>query len=224
MGRFPWNQGHSKQGGDKLYNVAHDWFSKEQAEPSRQALNDLMKESSNPDDVSPKTRGRSRTNTVTSSFSVYARSMSDASNDLTSRPPSQQSFVDGGMPLPERHESTAKALLARGTRLLKRQGSKLNLLPSQVEDRSNDSVKIKAGEQSPGSGLQRQPTLISRRQCSLLVMSCSPKLTVSRYRHEAQHIWTIRISAPDPWRPGPFPKPRHSQQDRSDVRVQRSPV
>ncbi len=174
MGRFPWSQGHSKQGGDKLFNVAHDWFSKEQAEPSRQALNDLMKDTSNSDDVSPKARGRSRTNTVTSSFSVNARSMSDDSNDLTSRPSSQQSFVDGGMPLPERHESTAKALLARGTRILKRQGSKLNLHPSQIEDRSSDPIETRVGEHSPGSGLQRQPTLISRRQCSSVTMSSHP--------------------------------------------------
>ena len=168
MGRFPWSQGHSKQGGDKAHTVAHEWFPKEHVEPSRQALTDLMKEyssfESGNSDISPQARTRSRTNTVTSSFSVYARSMSDASNDVASRPSSQQSFVDNGMPLPERHESTAKSLLAKGTRILKRQGSKLNLLPSQMDDRSNDLMEAGVGELSPGKGLQRQPTLISRRK------------------------------------------------------------
>ncbi|KAJ9612285.1 hypothetical protein H2200_003882 [Cladophialophora chaetospira] len=168
MGRFPWSQGHSKHGGDKLYSVAQEWFSKEQADPSRQSVNDLMTDSSMSEsiksDLSPKVGGRSRTDTVTSSFSSYAHSMSDTSNDLASRPPSQQSFTNDGMPLSERHESTAKSLLAKGTRLLKRQGSKLNLLSlQQTEDRPNHPVEAGAGELSPGKGLQRQATLISRR-------------------------------------------------------------
>jgi hypothetical protein len=171
MGRFPWSQGHSKQGGDKAHTVAHEWFSKEHAEPSRQALTDLMKEyssfESGNSDISPQARTRSRTNTVTSSFSVYARSMSDASNDVASRPSSQQSFVDNGMPLPERHESTARTLLARGTRILKRQGSKLNLLPSQIEEKSSELPGARVGEPSPAKGLQRQPTLSSRGKHSL---------------------------------------------------------
>ena len=166
MGRFPWRQGQSKQSGDKGHPAAHDWFSKEHTEPSRQALTDLMKEHSEIESsnsgISPKAQTRSRTDTVTSSFSGYARSMSDNSNDLASRPPSQQSFVDGGMPSPERHESTARTLLARGTRILKRQGSKLNLLPSQIDDKSSDLAGLKFGELSPTKSLQRQPTLSSR--------------------------------------------------------------
>jgi hypothetical protein len=65
------------------------------------------------------------------------------------------------MPFTER-ESTAKALLARGTRILKRQGSKLNLLPSQVDDRFNDFAGSRVGEAGAMSNLQRQPTLTSR--------------------------------------------------------------
>ncbi|OQU99695.1 hypothetical protein CLAIMM_05292 [Cladophialophora immunda] len=144
-----------------------DWFSKDNAEPSGQALNDLIKEystaeSGNPE-ISPQARVRSRTNTVTSSFSAYTRSLSDASNEMASRPSSRQSFVDGGMPLTERQESAAKTLLNKGTRMLKRQGSKLNLLPSQIEERSSSLPEARAAEMAPMKGLQRQPTLISRR-------------------------------------------------------------
>lgn len=168
MGRFPWSQGHSKQGSDKLHALAHDWFSKENAEPSRQALNDLVKdyssfESGNSDE-SPKARGRSRADTVNSSFSLYTRSLSDTSNDLTSRPSSRQSFVDNGLPLPERHESAAKALLSKGTRMLRRQGSRLNLLPSQMEERPLDVGEGRAAETSPVKEAQRQPNLSSRRE------------------------------------------------------------
>ena len=171
MGRFPWNHGHSKQGSDKLHAVAHDWLWKDNAEPSRQALTELMKEhassESGTSDVSPKFRGRSRTNTVTSSFSFYAQSVSDASNDLVSRPSSQQSFVDAGVPLADRQENTAKNLLSKGTRMLKRQGSKLNLLPSQFEDRSSEGSAGRSGEVSPVKGLQRQLTPSSKRQYAL---------------------------------------------------------
>ncbi|KIX98059.1 uncharacterized protein Z520_06138 [Fonsecaea multimorphosa CBS 102226] len=168
MGRFPWSQGSSKQSSDRLHVVAGDWFSKDNAEPSSQALSELIKEYSSVEsgnlDISPKARVRSRTNTIASSFSANTRSLSDASNEMASRPSSRQSFVDGGLPLPERQESAAKTLLNKGTRMLKRQGSKLNLLPSQIEDRSSVVLaEARAVEIAPVKGLQRQPTLISRR-------------------------------------------------------------
>jgi hypothetical protein len=223
MGRFLWNQGHPKHSESKARGVAHEWFSKEQAEPSREALNNLMKEqpsfeSSNVD-LSFEARTRSRTNTVTSSFSVSARSLSDASNDLASRPSSQQSFVDSGMPLPERHESTARNLLARGTRILKRQGSKLNLLPSQMEERSIDLQGARGGELSPGKSVQRQPTLSSKGKHSLF-SHISSRLTVSRSESEAKYFWPICIPAFDARRPGPLPESGLGEQDRSILRVQ----
>ena len=203
MGRFPWSYGHSKQGSDKLHTVTHEWFSKENAEPSREALADLMKDYSTLEpgqsDISPKARSRSRTNTMNSSFSVYDRSLSDDSMDLASRPPSQQSFVDTGMPLLDRHESTAKFLLAKGTRILKRQGSKLNLLPSHLEDRSTSSPEVRIGELSPAQfGLQRQATLTSRRKLASSPI-CPPELIVFRNRFEAKHIRTFCLPALDSW-------------------------
>ncbi|KIW75785.1 hypothetical protein Z517_10528 [Fonsecaea pedrosoi CBS 271.37] len=167
MGRFPWSQGHSKQSSDKLHVATSDWASVDNNESSGHALTELIKEyssaeSGNPD-LSPKPRVRSRTNTITSSFSAYTRSMSDSSNEIASRPSSRQSHIDGGLPLMERQESTAKSLLNKGTRMLKRQGSKLNLLPSQMEDRSSTIPEERAAEMAPIKGIQRQPTLISRR-------------------------------------------------------------
>lgn len=204
MGRFPWGNGHSKQSSDKLHAVAHDWFSKDGAEPSRQALTDLMKDhastDSGHDGESPKGRGRSRTNTVTSSFSLYAPSTSDGSNDMTSRPPSQHSFVDSGLAFPERPESTAKALLSKSSRLLKRQGSKLSLLPSQMEDKPTEYAEWRGGETSPIKNLQRQLTLNTRCECRTVAPLYKAKLINSRFRDKAKYIWTVCISAPDSWR------------------------
>jgi hypothetical protein len=167
MGRFPWGHSHSKQSSDKLHSVTQDWFSKDTTEPSRQALNDMMKDHSTVEsptsDGSPKYRGRSRTNTVTSSFSLYARSVSDASNEMLSRPSSQQSFADVISPLADRQENTTKNLLSRGTRMLKRQGSKLSLLPSPSQD-SFTGPDTRSQELSPTFRLQRQSTINSKRE------------------------------------------------------------
>jgi hypothetical protein len=168
MGRFLWNQGHSKQRSDKGHTIAHDWSSKDNAEPSGQALNDLTREYGSFESVgtdgSPKYKGRSRTNTVNSAFSYYARSTSEGSNDVNSRPSSRQSFVESGMPFQDRQESTAKTLLSKGSRMLKRQGSKLNLLSSQPEDVAGEAFQFQASETSPPSRLQRQFTMRTKRK------------------------------------------------------------
>ncbi|KAL6245079.1 hypothetical protein RBB50_007854 [Rhinocladiella similis] len=168
MGRFQWIHGHSKQSGDKLHSVAHDWFSKDNVEPSRQALTEMMKEHSGvetgPSDGFPRHHGRSRTNTVTSAGSQYTRSISDGSNhDYTSRPSSRQSYAENNLPLSDRYENNAKGLLSRGTRILKRQGSKLNLLSSPVEERSLEPVAGRMGDGSPVKARQRQLTNGSKR-------------------------------------------------------------
>ncbi|KEF61575.1 uncharacterized protein A1O9_03143 [Exophiala aquamarina CBS 119918] len=166
MGRFPWNNGHSKQGSDKMHTVTHDFFSKDTAEPSRQALNELIKDHSSLEsptsDGSPTYRGRSRTNTVNSSFSLYARSVSDASNEMMSRPSSQQSFADVVLPLADRQEHSTKSLLSRGTRMLKRQGSKLSLLPSPSQDSFTRS-DTRSPELPPTFKIQRQSTINLKR-------------------------------------------------------------
>ncbi|KAK5202938.1 hypothetical protein LTR41_011328 [Exophiala xenobiotica] len=167
MGRFQWIHGHRKQGGDKLDAVSHDWFSKDTTEPPRQALTEMMKgytsfDSGDSGEAS-KSQGRSRTNTATSSVSQYTRSLSDGSNEYPSRLSSRQSCVEGGLPLTDRYESNAKILLTRGTRALKRQGSKLNLLPLQQEQNSPGRSAVRVGESSPAKALQRQLTNSSKR-------------------------------------------------------------
>lgn len=167
MGRFPWSNGYSKQSSDKAHADTQDLFSKDTAEPSRQALNELIKDhsslESSTSDGSPNYRGRSRTNTVTSSFSLYARSVSDASNEMISRPSSQQSFADVVLPLADRQENTTKSLLSRGTRMLKRQGSKLSLLPSPSQESFTRS-DARSQELSPTFRIQRQSTINSKRE------------------------------------------------------------
>ena len=169
MGRFPWALGYSKQSSDKGHSVAQDWLSQDTVEPSRQALHDLIKQHSNSESTgsgsSPEYRARPRTNTVTSSFSLHARSLSDASNEMSSRPSSRQSFADGAMASTADHqESSSKSLLSRGTRLLKRQGSKLNLLSSQSSDVFNSGSDARIPEPSPTFRLQRQLTTSSKRK------------------------------------------------------------
>jgi len=167
MGRFPWSHGHSKQSSEKLHAVAQDIFSKDTAEPSRQALNELIKDPSSLEspasDGSPKYRGRTRTNTVTSAFSLYARSASDASNEVLSRPASQQSFADVVFPLADKQDHATKNLLTRGTRMLKRQGSKLSLLPSPSQE-SFTRFDARSQELSPTFRLHRQSTINSKRE------------------------------------------------------------
>ncbi|KIV85590.1 hypothetical protein PV11_01268 [Exophiala sideris] len=164
MGRFQWIQGHPKQGSDRLHAVAHDWFSKDGAEPSRQALVETMKDhASATNDMSPSRHGRSRTNTTTSSVSSFTRSLSNGSNEVTSRPSSGQSSADINSPLPDRHEGHAKSLISRGTRILKRQGSKLSLMPSQMEEPSSGRVTEKPGGGSPIRAMHRPVNVSSKR-------------------------------------------------------------
>jgi len=161
MGRFPWTPGHSKQGSDKPHGLpqASTGSTKEHS----QSL------SGGTEGTYSSTRTRSRTNTLASSHSFYARSLSDSSNEHGSRPGSPQSTVDREYPGTERRESTAKALLSKGTRMLKRQGSKLNLLPSQFEDKVINSgtggTDVDHGDGSPTRPLERQATISSKRKC-----------------------------------------------------------
>lgn len=167
MGRFQWIQGHPKQGSDRLHAVAHDWFSKDGAEPSRQALVETMKDhASGTSDMSR--HRRSQTNTTTSSVSSFTRSFSNGSNEVTSRPSSGHSSADINLPLLERHEGHAKSLISRGTRILKRQGSKLSLMPSQIEESSSGRVTEKPSGGSPVRGTHRPVNMSSRRECSTL--------------------------------------------------------
>ncbi|KAL2428990.1 hypothetical protein ABEF95_011126 [Exophiala dermatitidis] len=166
MGRFPWGQGQAKQGSDKLQSFTHDRFSKDNTENWRHGLNDLIREHSfgtGTSEGSPSHGKRSRTNTLTSSTSFYSRSTSDISNGVTSRPPSRPSSRDSASQAAERHDNPAKSLLSKGTRILRRQGSKLSLLPSPTEDKAIIAGDRRDGPVSPVKVLQRQFTSNSQR-------------------------------------------------------------
>ncbi|KAL2393251.1 hypothetical protein ABEF93_001913 [Exophiala dermatitidis] len=166
MGRFPWGQGQAKQGSDKIQSFTQDRLSKDNTENWRHGLNDLIREhsfGSGTSEGSPSHGKRSRTNTLASSTSFYARSTSDVSNGVTSRPPSRPGSRDSSSQAPERHDNPAKSLLSKGTRILRRQGSKLSLLPSPTEDKTIIVSDRRDGPVSPVKVLQRQFTSSSQR-------------------------------------------------------------
>ena len=135
MGRFTWVAGHSKQGSDKSQYLPHEWFSKTTAEPSRQALGQLREDLEDGRDTSPTTppKSRSRSGTVSSTFSFYAKSSSDKSNEGQTRPPSRQSLIQESTQDSTRTDNAARTFFGKGSRMIRRQGSKLILAPSQVE-------------------------------------------------------------------------------------------
>lgn len=156
MGRFGWTAGHSKQGSDKSQYLPHEWFNKSTAEPSRQALGQLRRDLEDggqvPSTTSP--RSRSRSGTVSSTFSFYAKSISDKSNDVQTRPPSRQSVVQDTPQDSTRADNVARSFFSKGSRMIRRQGSKLTMGPSQVENGLIESGILDAGEPSvPKRGL-----------------------------------------------------------------------
>lgn len=146
MGKFPWTQGHHRQGSDNKHVISTDWFSKSSAEPSRQALNELVKERLSAefdrDPARTSSRARSRSGTTSSFRSHYAKSSTDRSAEIKSRPQSRQSIIEVPPPSPPRPEPVSRSLFSKGSRIMRRKTSKLTLLPSQLEespaDKAND--------------------------------------------------------------------------------------
>ena len=141
MGRFPWTPGHHKQPSDK-YVPSPDWFTKSTAEPSRQALNDLVKEHLSDEFdstiVRSKSQTRSRSGTLSSVRSHRTKNSSDRSVELRSRPQSRQSIIEEGPPSPTHHDAGSRNIFSKGSRLMRRKTSKLTLLPSQIEEQSSE--------------------------------------------------------------------------------------
>lgn len=137
MGRFPWSQGHSRQGSDRSIGRPQDWFSKNTNEPSRQALNDMMKEHNhNGAEGSQSSKTRSRANTVSSKMSKESKSpTSDRAEQVLPRPDSRQStFLDHlsfGTGAPDKQ---SRGLFSKGSRMIRRKTSKLSLQPSAFDD------------------------------------------------------------------------------------------
>ena len=92
--------------------------------------------------------GRSRSNTATSATSSYqSPATSMTSTDISSRRSSQDGRVplNPAIPFHERPDSVAKSLLSRGSRILRRQGSKFSLASSLTldEDEENERERYK---------------------------------------------------------------------------------
>ncbi len=137
MGKFSWTHNHHKQPSDKFVPIP-DWFSKSSAEPSRQALNELVKErlSAEIDSSRAQTvaRTRSRSATLASIRSHRAKASSDYSAEIQSRPQSRQSVAEDAPTSPTRAEPVPRNLFSKGSRILRRKTSRLTLLPSQIEE------------------------------------------------------------------------------------------
>jgi hypothetical protein len=137
MGKFQWMQGHHKQLSDK-YVPSPEWFSKNTGEPSRQALNDLAREQSDQSDVPSSTnsssRTRSRAGTMSSILSYHAKSPSERSVDIKSRPESSENVVDDAVNVPANQDAVSRNLFSKGSRIMRRKTSRLTLLPSQLEE------------------------------------------------------------------------------------------
>ena len=136
MGRFAWTQSHHKQPSDGKH-VLPDWFSKTAGEPSRQALESLVKEhktSSPPGTI----RTRSRATTLVSNTSHGHNSSSSRSSSIRlSRPTSQHSSVEGTHASPGKTSNPTKALLSKGSRIMRRQTSKFNAMASHSSDQGS---------------------------------------------------------------------------------------
>jgi len=139
----------------RLYND----LSRPIVEPSRHALADMKKEYtgslSGESDGSSSIGVRSRSNTVASAASQYPGSFSETSNP-GSRPSSQQCSPERRILSPERPDIAARAFFTRGARVLKKHGSKINLLNLQSseagEDVFNDQSPTKASARSKSTG------------------------------------------------------------------------
>ncbi|KAK5325208.1 hypothetical protein LTR70_002588 [Exophiala xenobiotica] len=133
MARLPWHHSRSrtKSGNEKTYlSSSQDLFSRHTAEPSRQALADLVKvhKREKSDDVDgPRTR--SRGSTITSLEWQRSRSRTGSgSDDAGSRPYSPHHTREGSVYSTwDRSEGATRALLAKGGMMLKRTGSKMSL-------------------------------------------------------------------------------------------------
>ena len=142
MGKFSWTSGHQKQPSDKFVPFP-EWFGRASTEPSRQALNHLVKERLSIDFESPaaqtESQSRSRSGTLLSTRSHRARSSSDRSPESLSRPQSRQSVAEDGPSSPTPHEPMSRSLFGKGSRIMRRKTSRLTLLSSQVEEGSVES-------------------------------------------------------------------------------------
>lgn len=139
MGKFSWTHGHQKQPSEKVVPFP-DWFSNSSAEPSRQGLNELVKEHLSAEFEGPaaqtESQSRSRSGTLLSTRSHCVKSSTDRSPGSLSRPQSRQSVAEDVPPSPTRQEPMSRGLFSKGSRIMRRKTSRLTLLPSQVEERS----------------------------------------------------------------------------------------
>ncbi|EER27432.1 hypothetical protein CPC735_027680 [Coccidioides posadasii C735 delta SOWgp] len=94
-------------------------------------------------------KNRSRSNTTNSTSSSYQSPASSMTSiDASSRRSSQDGRTLSSFFLPGEKEGLARSLISRGSRILKRQGSKTSLLAQQTIEPEEDMVRIRGRERS----------------------------------------------------------------------------
>ena len=155
MARLPWQhtRTRTKSGNEKsLLSSSQDWFNRHTSEPSRQALNDLVKahnrENSN---ETIQTRSRSRGNTVSSvdwhldQHPGNSSHVTIASEQYQSREGSVYSGLD-------RSDNNTRSLLAKGGIKLRRSGSKMSLSSSSTSGSTMAFTSPSRNRSGSGSG------------------------------------------------------------------------
>lgn len=171
MTLLPWQHTRSrtKSGNEKTDSKQpRDWFSRSTAEPSRQAVADLVKahnrmksDDSSGTRSSSRPGSRPRTSTVTSSHSQSKGSSSRFSGDRTRSRSSSRCTHEGHMhSFTERPDASNKALLTKGGVLLRRTSSILSL--SSAASSSTPALASPPRSSRASSAASRNDDLRSR--------------------------------------------------------------
>lgn len=187
MTKLPWqhNRSRTRSGGNKTENTSsQEWFSRTGGEPSRQALTDLLKEHKREKSSgSSGSRTHSRTNTISSLEWNGNQIKSDAGSELqSSRSISPVETREGSLSSTmDRHDSSTKTLLAKGSQLLRRKGSKMSLSSAASSSNLNSMASARSTYN------QTSPTGASHVQAGDLRKAISAPFNFQHVTHTEQN-------------------------------------
>lgn len=149
---------------------------------------------------------RQRSSTMTSLASSYKSPATSFTSTNSSDRTSQEASVD--VSSWERPESATKTLLSRGSRMLKRQGSKFNLTTSlsgnneEHWERQRKAAEVREFLYRVPKG--RSKSAAEKSRASLPHIRTERKLTIIRRGFEKLHILSFRLSACHSYTPCPL--------------------
>lgn len=157
---------------------------------------------------------RQRSSTMTSLTSSHKSPTTSFNSAKSPDQISQETSFDH-VPSWERPESAAKTLLSRGSRILKRQGSKFNLastVPPNGDvssDRQRKAVEIRELLHRAPKGRSKSATT-KREQLHREFHPSLQSLTMGRRSTQAIHLGAVWLSACHAYPPSPFQSPGKS--------------